>query len=500
MSDANNKEMLLVVESVANERNLPMEKIFGAVESALAAVAQKAANDTILVRVSIDRESGDAKAFRYWQIVADEAFEDADKEIQISEAQKEDPSLQIGDVIETPTDEPPTFQRIGAAQAKQILIQKVREAEREKIAEQYQGRIGEMVTGIVKKVTREFLILDLGNQAEALLLRENMIPRENFKLNDRVRTYLYDVDPERRGPQILVSRTHPGLVKSLFSIEVPEVGEEVISIKGIARDPGNRAKIAVKTNDGRIDPVGACVGMRGSRVQAVSGELNGERIDIILWDDNPAQLVINALSPAEVASIVIDEDKHTMDIAVTEEQLSQAIGRGGQNIRLASDLCGWKLNVMTEQEGAQKAEMESTQLQNIFMESLDIESDLAALLAAQGFTKIEDIAYIDPEELSQAIGLDPAICEELQGRAKDILLTFELEGKTKPTVALPANDLIELDGMSQEIALALASRGIVTREDLAEQAVDDLEDVALLDDEKAAALIMKAREHWFKDA
>lgn len=497
MAGLGDKEILMVVDAVSHERNLPVDKIFEAIESALAAVAERESGDEHAIRVSIDRESGASRAFRYWTVVENDMLEDEDREIRLDDARKDNPQAEVGHVIEVEIEGPVNFHRIGAAQAKQIIVQKVREAEREKIAESYERRIGELVTGSVKKVNRDQIVLDLGENAEGVLPREQMIPREKFNMNDRVRAYLYEVSHEKRGPQIMVSRAHPDFLKALFAIEVPEVGEEVIEIRACARDPGSRAKIAVKTNDGRIDPVGACVGIRGSRVQAVSGELNGERIDIILWDDNPAQLVINAMSPAEVASIVVDEDSRTMDIAVAEDQLSQAIGRGGQNIRLASELCGWKLNVMSEAEGAEKAALESTQLQNIFMKSLDIEADLAAVLVREGFTKIDDLAYVDVSEFAGMAGLDEEIGEELQNRAKDVLLTLELEGKAKPTLALPAKDLLALDGMTQELALALASRGIVTREDLAEQAVDDLEDVEELDEAKAAELIMAARQHWF---
>lgn len=497
MAGLGDKEILMVVDAVSHERNLPADKIFQAVESALAAVAERASGDVHAIRVAIDRETGASQAFRFWTVVDNDMLEDENREMRLEDARKDNPQLEVGDVIEVEIEGPVSFHRIGAAQAKQIIVQKVREAEREKIAESYEKRIGELVTGSVKKVNRDQIVLDLGENAEAMLPREQMIPREKFNMNDRVRAYLYEVSHEKRGPQIMVSRAHPDFLKALFAIEVPEVGEEVIEIRSCARDPGSRAKIAVKTNDGRIDPVGACVGIRGSRVQAVSGELNGERIDIILWDDNPAQLVINAMSPAEVASIVVDEDSRTMDIAVAEDQLSQAIGRGGQNIRLASELCGWKLNVMSEEEGAEKAALESTQLQNIFMKSLDIEADLAAVLVREGFTKIDDLAYVDVGEFAGMAGLDEEIGEELQNRAKDVLLTLELEGKAKPTLALPAKDLLALDGMTKELALALASRGIVTREDLAEQAVDDLEDVEELDETKAAELIMTARQHWF---
>jgi N utilization substance protein A len=498
MTSLGSKEILMVVESVSNERNLPEEKIFEAIESALAAVAERASHDTISVRVSIDRATGDAQSYRYWTVVADDEYVDEEKEIMLSEAQKEDAGLGLGDVVESPIEEAPTFHRIGAAQAKQIIIQKVREAERDKTADLFEKRIGEMITGIVKKKNREQIVLDLGDNAEALLTREEMIPRENFNLNDRVRVYVYDVCRDKKGPQIMVSRAHPHLLKALFAIEVPEVGEEVIEIRGCARDPGSRAKIAVKTNDGRIDPVGACVGMRGSRVQAVSSELNGERIDIVLWDDNPAQLIINAMSPAEVASIVVDEDKKSMDIAVAEDQLSQAIGRGGQNIRLASALSGWKLNVMTEEEGAARASMEVSQLRNIFMSTLDIEEDIATLLVKAGLSKIEDIAYVELTQLAQMAGMDVEIAEELQARAKDALLTLELEGKAKPTAQLPAKDLMQLAGMTQDIALALASHGIITREDLAEQSIADLHEIDAMDESQAAELIMQARQHWFQ--
>jgi len=494
------KEMLLMIESIANERGVEKELIFEAVEAALAAVAARRYGEGAAARVSIDRKTGESETFRCWTVVDDndEILEEvAEQQLTLQQAREIDPSLNVGDVIEEPIESPP-FGRIAAQQAKQVIIQKVREAERAKIVSQYQQRIGELLVGVVKKVSREGVILDMGENAEALLAREEMIQRENFRLNDRVRVLLYAIREERRGPQLLVSRTRPDLLIELFRIEVPEIGEEVIEIKAAARDPGSRAKIAVKTNDGRIDPIGACVGMRGSRVQAVSNELAGERIDIVLWDDNPAQLVINAMAPAEVLSIVADEDTKTMDIAVAEDQLSQAIGRGGQNVRLASELTGWRLNVMNEEEALQKQEGESTKAKEMFMQKLDVDEDIAAALVAEGFSTMEEVAYVPFEELAAVSGFDEEISAELQRRASDFLLTQEIAKQEGIEAGAPEEDLLEVEGMNQELAEQLGALGITTREALAELAVDELVDLAQLDEPLAAKLIMAARAHWFE--
>lgn len=493
-----NKDILLIAQSIANERGVDEEVIFEAIEAALAATAAKRYEGDVLARVSIDRKTGDYETFRRWEVIADvdlPLHEFPEQVMPLSQAQSIDEELSVGDFVEEPI-ENPQFGRIAAQHAKQVLVQKVREAERNKIINHYQTRIGELLIGTVKRVTRENVILDMGENAEALLPRENMIPREAYRVNDRVRVYLQDVREEKRGPQLLVNRTSPEFLIELFKIEVPEIGEEVITIMSAARDPGSRAKIAVKTNDGRIDPIGACVGMRGARVQAVSNELGGERIDIILWDDNSAQLVINAMAPAEVSSIVVDEEKHAMDIIVLEEQLSQAIGRAGQNVRLASELTGWTLNIMTEAAASAKAETESTVLQNMFVEKLDIDPEVANVLIAEGFASLDDVAYVPIEELKSIEGFDDAIAEELQRRASDILLTQEL---LDDETVLPAEDLLAVEGMTLTLANKLADQGIVTREDLAEQSVDELCELLQMDDEALAGkLIMSARAHWFE--
>jgi transcription termination/antitermination protein NusA len=510
------KEILLVAETVSNEKDVDKELIFKAIEAALAMATRKKAGEDIDVRVAIDRRTGDYDTFRYWTVVADETtvndLEDAHipfeplKQILLSDAKKRDPNSQIGDVIEEhmPSVE---FGRIAAQTAKQVIIQKVREAERAKIAEAYTSRIGGLLSGIVKRITREGLIVDLGASVEAFVPREEMIPREEVRSEDRLRGYLYAVNPQVRGPQLLMSRTRPEMLIELFKIEVPEIGEELIEIKSAARDPGSRAKIAVKTNDGRIDPIGACVGMRGARVQAVSSELAGERIDIVLWDDNPVQLVINAMAPAEVASIVVDEDTKVMDVAVQEEQLSQAIGRNGQNVRLASELTGWIINVITVEEAAKKVVKESEGLQNLFMEQLAIDEELAEMLAREGFTSLEEIAYVSAQELLDIEDFDSELVETLQSRAKEVLVTQAATKQKSATSAIseqrkflePHQDLLSLEGITEEIAITLAKKGVSSREALAELAVDDLLDIIELDRETAGRLIMAARAPWFAE-
>lgn len=493
-----NKDILLVAKSLSNEKGVDEEVIFEAIESALATVTAKRQDGEVSVRVAIDRKTGDYDSFRCWTVTEEEEIEIPDQQLTLAQAAEIDEGLGIGDVIEEQI-ESIEFGRIAAQQAKQVIMQKVREAERDKISKQFQDRVGEILIGVVKRVTRDYVVLDMGENAEAIMTREEMIPREAFRINDRARVYLYDVGSDRRGPQLQVSRTRPEFLRELFKIEVPEIGEEVIEVRAVARDAGSRAKIAVKTNDGRIDPIGACVGMRGSRVQAVSGELGGERIDIILWDDSPAQLVINAMAPAEVASIMVDEDSHSMDIIVLEEQLSQAIGRNGQNVRLASQLTGWTLNVMTEEGATEKHEQETSSTKTLFMEKLDVDEEIADVLVAEGFTTIEDVAYVPLEEMAAIDGFDDDIAEELQRRAGDVLLTQEIASEEEISHAAPDEDLLNLEGMTSKLAHQLASKGIVTREDLAEQAVDDLIEVVDLEPEAAAELIMKARAHWFED-
>jgi transcription termination/antitermination protein NusA len=501
---AMNKEILLVVEAVSNEKGVDSEVIFGALEAALEMATKKRAEENMDVKVTINRKTGDYTTIRRWAVVEDDSTEVED-EIEIraaalmklSEAKLRDPNIKIGEYIEEIV-ESVDFGRIAAQKAKQVIIQKVLEAERSQLANAYRERIGQLITGIVKKVTRDFVSIDLGNNAEGVLLRTEMIPHEAVRTRDRLRAYLYEVRHDIRGPQMMLSRTRPEMLIELFKIEVPEIGEELIEIKAAARDPGSRAKIAVKTNDKRIDPVGACVGMRGARVQAVSSELGGERIDIVLWDDSTAQLVINAMAPAEVASIVVDEDSHTMDIAVKEEQLSQAIGRNGQNVRLASELTGWKLNVMSEEQAKAKSEAEAGTVLEFFKEKLGVDDDIAEILAEEGFSSLEEIAYVPVQELIEIEGFDQDIVNALRERAKAVLLTKAIAQEQELEKVEPAEDLLGLEGMNRHLAYVLANHGIVTRENLAEQSVVDLLDIGGIDEDTAAKLIMIARKPWFE--
>ena len=497
-----NKEILLVVDAVSNEKGVEKEIIFEAIEAALASATRKKNGGEIDVRVAIDRESGDYDTFRRWLVVDDaetQILENPITEITLSAAQAEEPDLVPGDYVEDEI-ESIEFGRIAAQTAKQVIVQKVREAERAKVVEAYQDRVGELITGIVKRADRGTIVLDLGNNAEALVPKSEVIPKEAARAGDRLRGFLYDVRSEPRGPQLFVSRTSPELLMELFKLEVPEVGEGLIEIIGAARDPGLRAKIAVLSHDQRIDPVGACVGMRGSRVQAVSNELGGERVDIILWNDNPAQFVINAMSPADVTSIVVDEETHSMDIAVKDENLSQAIGRGGQNVRLASQLTGWELNVMSEEQAAEKSEAEAQGYIQHFMEQLDVDEEVAAILVQEGFTNIEEIAYVDHAEMLAIEEFDEEIVEELRNRANDALLTKAIAKEEVLGDVEPADDLLGMDGMDRKLAYQLASRGVVSMEDLAEQSIDELMEIDEMDEEKAGALIMAARAPWFAES
>lgn len=488
------KEILQIAEGLANERGLKKADIYDAIETALAtATSKKYPDEDVQIRVSINQQDGSYETFRCWTVVDEDNYYSEDNQILLEEAQKEYPNVSLGDVIEDQI-ESIAFGRIAAQQAKQVIIARVREAERNRIIDDYRSRIGELVTGTVKRVTRDYVILDLMNNVEAMLSREDMIPRESFRVNDRVRAYLSGVREDMRGAQLQVSRAAPEFLTALFAIEVPEISEQLIEIMSAARDVGSRAKIVVKTNDGRIDPIGACVGMRGSRVQAVSNELNGERIDIVLWDDNPAQLVINAMSPAEVVSIVGDEETKTMDIAVKEEQLSQAIGRGGQNVRLASDLTGWKLNVMSEADLVAKQENESVRLRDLFMNELGVDEDLSDLLVAEGYVSIDEIAFVDPKELLEIDEFDEEIADELQNRAKEVIE----ERKKALGAGEPEKDLLELSKITDEIAWKLADNGVKTRDDLAELATDELQAIVNMSSQEAADLIMEARAHWFE--
>lgn len=491
------KEVLLVVESVSNEKGVPAGVIFEALELALATATKKRFEDEVELRVEINRQTGNYETFRRWTVVEDEDLDDPAHELAVDQAQEKQPGAVAGDVVEIKIDSI-EFGRIAAQTAKQVIVQKVREAERAQVVDAYRERLGEIISGTVKKVTRDNVIVDLGNNAEALLAREDIISRETFRVGVRVRALLKEIRTENRGPQLILSRTAPEMLIELFRIEVPEISEGLIEVMAAARDPGSRAKIAVRSKDKRIDPQGACIGMRGSRVQAVSGELGGERVDIVLWDDNPAQFVINAMSPAEVAAIIVDEDAHAMDIAVGADNLAQAIGRGGQNVRLASQLTGWTLNVMTESDIQAKQQAETGDILRNFIDELEVDEDLAQVLVDEGFTSLEEIAYVPLEEMLNIDGFDEDTVNELRARAKDRLLTKAIATEEKLADAHPAEDLLSLEGMDKDLAMELAVRGVVTREDLAEQSIDDLLDIDGIDDIRAGKLIMAARAHWFE--
>ncbi|NIN37580.1 MAG: transcription termination/antitermination protein NusA [Gammaproteobacteria bacterium] len=493
------KEILLVVDAVSNEKGVDTEVIFGALEAALASAARKRSNEEIDVRVSIDRETGEYETFRRWEVLADDAEMEAEEsQLFLGDARQRDPDIEVGEFVEEGI-ENADFGRIAAQTAKQVIVQRVREAERAQVVEAYEGREGELINGIVKRIERGNVYLDLGGNAEAFISQRHMIPGESVRPGDRLRAYLYEVSGEMRGPQLYASRTMKEFLVALFELEVPEIGQGLITVMGGARDPGRRAKIAVRSNDKRTDPIGACVGMRGSRVQAVSNELAGERIDIILWDDNPAQFVVNAMAPAEVASIVVDEERQSMDIAVEEVSLSQAIGRGGQNVRLASELSGWELNVMTIEDAERKGEEEAQKVLESFMERLDVGEDVATILVQEGFSNVEEVAYVPESELMEIREFDEEIVTELRRRARDALLTQLIAKEEILDENRPADDLLQLDGMTERLAFRLAERGIRTQEDLAELSTDELQEVDEMDEEAAAALIMAARAPWFAE-
>jgi N utilization substance protein A len=493
------KEIVDAVESVANEKSIDKEIIFDALEAALASTTRKRLGEESDARVAINRKNGDYEVFQRWKVFADDSreLEFPQRELRLEDALDIDPAAVVGGYVEVPMPAE-TFGRIDAQTAKQVIVQKVREAERAQVVEAYQDRLGTLVSGIVKRVDRNGVYVDLGQNAEGFVPRENLIPREPIRTQDRLKAFLREIRSEPRGPQLFLSRTAPEFLIELFKLEVPEVGQGLIQILGAARDAGVRAKISVKSLDPRIDPVGACVGMRGSRVQAVSNEIAGERVDIIPFEDNPAQFVINAMQPAEVTSIVVDEDQHSMDIAVAEEKLSQAIGRGGQNIRLASELTGWKLNIMSEQQAEEKSEAETLQLRDTFMKALDVDADVATILVQEGFSTIEEIAYVPTNELLAIEEFDDDIVRELRNRARDVLLTQAIASEETPE-GVPAEDLLTLEGMDEALAKALAGRGVCTRDELAEQSIEDLEGIEGLDASRAGTLIMAARAHWFTD-
>ena len=490
------KELLLVVDAVANEKGVPREVIFEALEAALASAAKKRYVDQdVLTRVSIDRKDGSYETFRRWEVVADDVvMESPDRQIRLMDAVDEADGVEVGDYIEEQI-ENPEFGRIAAQAAKQVIVQRVREAERQQVVDAWKDRVGELVTGVVKRVERGNVYVDLGGNAEGFIPKDKGIPRDVLRAGDRVRGYLYEVRSEPRGPQLFISRTAPEFMIELFKLEVPEVGQGLVEIKACARDPGDRAKIAVIAHDNRTDPIGACIGMRGSRVQAVSNELNGERVDIVLWDENPASFVINAMAPAEVQSIIVDEEKHSMDLAVAEDRLAQAIGKGGQNVRLASRLTGWQLNVITAEQVQAKSEAEQAVARQLFMDKLEVDEEIAAILVSEGFSTVEEIAYVPVGELLAIEGFDEDIVEELRARARDALLNEALAAEEQLDENAPAEDLLALEGMDEATAYALAAKGVRTAEDLSDLAVDELVELGIegLDEERAGALILAAR-------
>ena len=483
-------EILLVAEAVSGEKGLPKEAIFEAIEQALATATKKRYQESTNIEVIIDPQTGDYETFRVWEVVIDEEFEDAGFQIIQNENNSE-----VGSYIKEKVDNV-EFGRIAAQAAKQVIVQKVREAERAQVVEKYRTVLGELVNGTVKKVTREFLIVDLGDGAEAILSRNELIPGEVFRIGDRLRAVLQEEERENRGPQLALSRKCPEMVSELFKLEVPEISEQVIEIKAVARDPGSRTKIAVKTNDNRIDPVGACVGMRGSRVQAVSNELGNERLDIVIWDDDPAQLLINSMGPIEITSIVLDEVKGTMDVAVTQDTLAQAIGKSGQNVRLSSQITGWKLNVLDQATADEQSQEQSEGISNILIEKLDVDADLAQTLISNGYSSLESISSSSLEDLSSIEGFDDDISNLLINRAKEVLITMAMEVSTDDG---DSGDLMSVEGMEMTLALELSQKGINDREELAEQSIEELISIINISEKDAGDLIMRARAHWFED-
>ncbi len=487
------REVLLLVDALAREKNVEKDIVFVALELALASATKKRFHEDADVRVSIDPETGDYQSLRRWLVVADDAVEDPVRQIALSEALQRDPEIKLEEFIEEAL-EPLEFGRIGAQAAKQVIFQKIRDAEREQILNDFLERKEYMVTGTIKRMERGNAIIESG-RVEAALPRDQMIPKENLRVGDRVRAYLDKIDRTARGPQLILSRIAPEFLIKLFELEVPEIEEGLLEIKVAARDPGSRAKIAVKSHDQRVDPIGTCVGMRGSRVQAVTGELAGERVDIILWSEDPATFVINALAPAEISSILVDEEKHSMDIVVDEDNLAQAIGRGGQNVRLASELTGWELNIMTMEESQAKNEEEFSVIRQLFMEKLDVDEEVADILVQEGFTTLEEVAYVPLSEMLEIESFDEQTVNELRTRARNALLTEAIVSEEK--VEHIAEDLLSLEGMDSQTARELAAKGVNTQEDLADLAVDDLVEMVGMDAERAKQLIMAARAPWF---
>ncbi len=489
------REILLLVDALGREKNVDKEIVFGALELALASAAKKRFNEDVEVRASVDRATGEFSFFRRWQVVNDQEIEVPSRQYKLHEAQEIDPQYQVGEYVEEPL---PGLEvgRIGAQTAKQVILQKIRDAEREQILNDFLQREEHLVTGVIKRMERGNAIIESG-RLEALLPRDQMIPKENLRIGDRARAYMWKIDRTSRGPQLVLSRTAPEFLVKLFELEVPELEDGLLEIKAAARDPGSRAKIAVKSNDPRIDPIGTCVGMRGSRVQAVTSELAGERVDIILWNPDPAQFVINALAPAEVSGIVVDEEKHSMDIVVDEENLAQAIGRSGQNVKLASELTGWELNLMTVEQSKMKSDEESAHTRAIFMEKLDVDEEVSDILVREGFSTLEEVAYVPISEMLEIESFDETTVNELRSRARNALLTQAIVSEEK--VEHDVEDLMKVEGMDSETARMLASKGIATQEELADFATDDLLELTDLDAERAKQLIMAARAPWFAE-
>lgn len=488
------REILLLVDALAREKNVTKDIVFGALELALASATKKRIHDEADVRVVVDRETGDFESFRRWEVMREDQYVNEYSQIPLSEAQKQDAEVEVGDYLEE-TSEPIDFGRIGAQAAKQVILQKIRDAEREQILNDFLDRKEHLVTGTIKRMERGSAIVETG-KIEALLPRDQMIPRENLRVGDRVKAFLLRIDRAARGPQLILSRTAPEFIIKLFELEVPEVDDGLLEIKAAARDPGMRAKIAVKSNDQRVDPIGTCVGMRGTRVTAVTNELAGERVDIVLWSADPAQFVIGALAPAEVSSIVVDEDKHSMDVVVNEDNLAIAIGRGGQNVRLASEMTGWIINLMTEEESQTRAEAETAAMRVLFMEKLDVDQEVADILIDEGFATLEEVAYVPLQEMLEIESFDEATVQELRDRARNVLLTEAIA--TEEQLDDLAEDLMSLEGMDKGLASKLAGGGIKTLDDLADLAIDELTEMTGIDAERAKQLITTARAHWFE--
>lgn len=489
-----NRELLMLVDAISREKNVDLEVVFAAVEAALASASKKLHGGEVDMRVTVDRDTGAYETFRRWHVVADEAgLQLPDSEILHFEALEQIPDIEVDDYIEEPVDSV-SIGRIGAQAAKQVILQKIRDAEREQLLSDFLSRGEKIFVGTVKRLDKGDIVVESG-RVEGRLRRNEMIPKENLRIGDRVRAYIAEVDPTLRGPQILLSRSAPGFMIELFAQEVPEIEQGLLEIKSCARDPGSRAKIAVQSHDKRVDPIGTCVGVRGSRVNGVTNELAGERVDIVLWSEDPAQFVIGALAPANVQSIVVDEERHSMDVVVDEENLAIAIGRGGQNVRLASEMTGWRINIMTAEESSAKQTVESDSVRMLFVDKLDVDVEVADILIAEGFSSLEEVAYVPMQEMLEIEGFDEDTVNELRTRAKDALLTMEIA--QEENVSDVSQDLRDLDGLDADLISRLVAGGVNTRDDLADLAVDELVEISGVDDERAKTLIMKAREHWF---